>query len=213
MIELNILRERQKRYCQHRAFARLTFAYFIGLAFLAFILGVIYISERFILLDATDDIRRLSMKIRNETVLLERVGTYQNKMASLENKLVDCRAELGKRTLWTAKVAAIGESLPSGMWLTRISRTETSGEKGKAVLFVVEGALSPAIANERTTVTAFMDQLEQKTQSEFETISLREVKRVRRDQSADTVSFIVDCRVKTTAPTADGAGDGQGAKP
>ncbi|HOQ82379.1 MAG TPA: hypothetical protein PLL89_04875, partial [bacterium] len=77
MIEINLLRERQKRYYQKVFLIRVVMMYVIGFLCVLVIFGITYISNRITIMYTLDSIKSYKQKISSEQGFMQEVQKYR----------------------------------------------------------------------------------------------------------------------------------------
>ncbi|OQB72798.1 MAG: hypothetical protein BWX89_01206 [candidate division TA06 bacterium ADurb.Bin131] len=197
MIEINLLRERQKRYYQKVFLIRVVMMYVIGFLCVLVIFGITYISNRITIMYTLDSIKSYKQKISSEQGFMQEVQKYRRDAEDLSKKLFDAQKEYSKRPLWTKKFAVIVSFVPKDMWLERMYIIEGSKEKNNQNIFVIEGNLASDGLNMEKSISDFMNNIRANLSSDFSFVSLKEVKRIKKAESDDNaISFRIECGLK-----------------
>lgn len=204
MIEINILRERLEKFRGRLVFSRVIMGYLFGLLFVfSGVFGKLA-ANRIQINSIQRNIARVRASISQEQSVVNQIQTYQARMENLLKKLALCETELADRPVWTEKVRLIGESLPPGMWLTRItvsqgSQWKSATEQKGNTFFLIDGFVSQAGTREREALASFLTRLSDQAKKEFDTVILREVSRVETKEGMQ-IAFKVECLVQGKKP-------------
>jgi len=197
MIEINILRERQKRYYQRVFLMRVVLMYLIGLLCVLVIVGITYITNRITIMYTLSSIKSYSEKISGEQGFMQEVQEYYRDAENLSKKLFDAQEEYSKRPLWTKKVAVIVSFVPENMWIEKMYIIEGAKEKNTQNVFVIEGNLVSDGLNMEKSISSFMNNIRVNLSSDFSFVSLKEIKRIKKTESSDNaISFKIECGLK-----------------
>lgn len=107
------------------------------------------------------EIEDLKNKMMKEKNLIEKIKKQNIESKELLRKIMDYQGEKKERITWTSKLAEIGQSVPYGIWIDKLTgQVKYSRKNKKEKLIVIEGYVLPQVVNERKTIDMFIKNLE-----------------------------------------------------
>ncbi len=196
MIEINILRERQEKFHQKVFLIRIVSMYLIGLLCLLIIVGITYITNRVAIRYILASIKKYNDKISSEQGFVQEVQKFRQIMEDVSRKLFDAQEEYNKRPLWSKKFAVIVSAVPERMWLEKMAVVQNTQGKNVSNVFVIEGSLMSDGSDTGKTISDFMNNIRLRCSSDFSSVSLKEIKKIKKTTSSDIISFRIECGLK-----------------
>ncbi|MCX7917344.1 MAG: hypothetical protein N2589_04375 [bacterium] len=121
------------------------------------------------------DIKILEEKIQSERMIFENLKEKDKKLQMLCEKCSLYSDEYKNRVLWSKILGLIGDSLPSGMWITKLSYKNDLTGGNKNLIVIVEGFISPFYINPDKGCLIFTRKLKEKGLGILENVSLKEI--------------------------------------
>ena len=196
MIEINLLpehlRRKKKPQFLKTDMLNLSKETIIGL-FGGLIVLLIFLHLILFIVTAAKYIQYRSLKKQWAKILpaKEEVDGVLNELRSLQNKLTSIeKVTTGKRISWSSKLNDISDSIPRGLWLTKISLG--------AKIFLMEGsAISGKLGNDMASIGVFTTNL--KTRKNFmNSLKNLEVGSIQRRQikSTEVADFLITIKAQ-----------------
>lgn len=195
MVELNILRERVRRFQQRAVALRVVAVYLAGLVFMGIIFGIIYFAGTIEMNSIQRQIRHTQQKMEQQTNLLGQLKRYREDGRALLEELSYCREEVGKRVLLAGRLAFVGRCLPPEVRLERILWADRSDAQQRKTLFVIEGHTPPALETARAALLRFVENLCAGVHREFSTVEIQEMKKEGTDAESQRYFFRIVCNL------------------
>jgi len=179
-IELNIIRERYEKYVRKRIYLKLISFYILGLFFILFIIGINFLFTRRQIQKITGEIRDIKEKMMKEKNVIEKIKRQNVESKKLLQKIMDYQAEEKNRINWATKLIEIGNSVPYGVWIDKLTgEIKYTKKNKKEKIIIICGYVLPQIINERKGIDKFIKNLEKF--STFKKTFLASVKKEKKD--------------------------------
>lgn len=175
MIEINILKKRWEKYRKKFLIVKIVIYYFAGLILIFFLCSVIFFSNKFIINGIKKEIKTLENKIAAEKNLIENIKEINAKLQTLCKKCSLYEDEYKNRLLWSKNLAVISESVPSGMWISKLSYQRAFSESEKNITIIVEGFISPYYIKPEKGCLIFINNLKANGKNLFDKVLLSEI--------------------------------------
>jgi len=186
-IELNIIKGRYENYAKKRLYLRLISFYILGLVFILFIIVVNFLFTRMQISKITGEIKDIKEKMMKEKNVIEKIKRQNEESKKILRKIMDYQAEKKNRIDWAPKLAEIGNSVPYGVWIDKLTGEIKYSKKNKKEKIInIEGYVIPQLVNEKNAIDEFIKNLEK--YPSFKETFLSEVKREKRND-VDVVYF------------------------
>jgi len=186
-IELNIIKGRYEKYAKKRLYLRLICFYILGLVFILFIIVVNFLFTRMQISKITGEIKDIKEKMMKEKNVIEKIKRQNEESKKILRKIMDYQAEKKNRIDWAPKLAEIGNSVPYGVWIDKLTGEIKYSKKNKKEKIInIEGYVIPQLVNEKNAIDEFIKNLEK--YPSFKETFLSEVKREKRND-VDVVYF------------------------
>lgn len=175
MIEINILKGRWEKYKRRVLITRILIFYFGGILLILFICFGIFFSNKIIIEGIKKDIKNLEKQVKSERVIFENLKESNEKLQVLCEKCSFYENEYKNRLFWSKILSIISESIPQGMWISKLSYKKgyTTGEENLIIL--IEGFISPFYILPEKGCSIFARNLKEKGVKIFEKVSLSEI--------------------------------------
>ncbi|MCM8821225.1 MAG: PilN domain-containing protein [Candidatus Omnitrophica bacterium] len=196
MIELNLLKKRQEKFYQKVLLIRILSVYIIGFLCLLIILGISYFSNRISIKSTLASIENYNQKIKNEQQAVQILEKYREEMERTAKILFFAQEEYRTRTLWTRRFNIIGNSVPEGIWLSKMSISQTAREEKNQKTLVIEGFVMQGSINAGKLITQFMNNIKNNSGTEFSNITLAEVKQSDKTSKYRSTLFKIECDLR-----------------
>ncbi len=191
MIELNIIRESLAKFKRKRVIINLFIIYFGGLAFILLALSMNYFGNRIEVSRISHDIGIIKKKMEKESAVISLMKKKSRDTEDLLDRMSFFISQAENRILWTNKIGFISRSLPSGVWLSRISSSRPMTDNDPRQL-EIEGYILHGTANERLLIDRFIRNLG--SGGYFEKVKLAEISRNPKEKR-EAVFFKVSCDI------------------
>ncbi|HOK56735.1 MAG TPA: hypothetical protein PKV21_09290 [bacterium] len=183
MIEINLLKRRLEKYRKKILLIRFIIFYLTGLVTIFLICGIFYLSNKIIIERIKNEIKNLDKEIMAEKVIFENLKTNDKKLQILCQKCSFYEDEYKDRILWSDIFWIISDSLPSGIWIKKLSYKKGYTQKGKNFNIFIEGYISPYYIQPEKGCSYFAKNLMEKGKSIFEKISLLEIRKEKKEDN------------------------------
>jgi len=200
-IELNIIKGRYEKYAKKRLYIRLIGLYILGLVFVLFTIGVNFLFTRIQIQKITGEIKNIKEKMMKEKNVIEKIKRQNAESKKLLQKIMDYQAEKKNRIDWAPKLAEIGNSVPYGVWIDKLTGEIKYSKKNKKEKIInIEGYVLPQLVNEKNALAEFIKNLEK--YHSFKKTFLSEVRREKKND-IEVVYF----KIKTVINEKNGNGN------
>lgn len=183
MIEVNILKVRLEKYKRKILILRILIFYLAGLILIILICSAVFFSNKLIVDGIKKEIKNLENKAKAERIFFENLKKSDEKLQILCKKCSFYEDEYKNRVIWSRNLAIISESLPDGMWLSRLSYKKEFTENGKKIIILLDGFISPFYIKPEKGCLIFARNLKEKGSNIFEKISLIEITKGQKDDN------------------------------
>lgn len=196
MIEINLLKTRQEKFYQKLLLIRILFIYVIGFIFLLIVLGISFLSNRIAIKSVMGAIEKYNQRIKEYQSVIKTLENYKSEIDKLARLLFLGQEEYKKRILWGKRFSIIVSSVPEGIAINKMLLSEnTIGEKTQKVL-IIEGSVIPGIENVSGVLTQFINGIKNNSNSEFNSVSLAEIKKSDKSAGTQGTLFKIECELK-----------------
>jgi len=201
-IELNIIKERYEKYVRKQLYLKLISFYILGLFFILFIIGINFLFTRRQIQKITGEIKDIKEKMIKEKNIIEKIKKQNVESKKLLQKIMDYQAEKKNRIDWAPKLVEIGNSVPYGIWIDKLTgEIKYTKKNKKEKIIIICGYVLPQIINERKGIDKFIKNLEKC--STFKKTFLASVKKEKKD-NINVIYF----EIKTTINEKNGESKG-----
>jgi len=195
MIEVNLLKDRWEKYLKRVIALKFLLFYFIFLFFILIIFGILFLSNRMILANIQNDIEKIQKEIGSGKYLYENLKNLDEECSLLCKKFLFYEDEYKNRITWSDKLQIISESIPDGMWVSKLYSKKEYTSNGKNFSIVIEGFISPEIISPEKGIFIFLRNLKEKGYGFFDSIKLSEIKRGKIEEN-DVYYFKLESALK-----------------
>jgi Tfp pilus assembly protein PilN len=116
-------------------------------------------------------LHKLNSQVNEKLPRAKEIATMKEEIKKLEEQQQIMSKLFGKRFIWSQKLNYLSDSLPQGLWLTRIIITEN--------IFSLEGTAVSTKAEEMKTINSFLESLKANPEfvSDFSDLALKSIQR------------------------------------
>jgi len=192
-IELNIIKGRYEKYVKKHLYIRLICLYILGLVFVLFIIGINFLFTKRQIQKITGEIKDIKEKMMKEKNVIEKIKKQNVESKKLLQKIMDYQAEKKNRINWAPKLAEIGNSVPYGVWIDKLTGEIKYSKKNKKEKIInIEGYVLPQLISEKNALEEFIKNLEK--YPSFKKTFLAEVKREKKND-IEVVYFKIKTKI------------------
>jgi Tfp pilus assembly protein PilN len=186
MKNLNLLRSRLDKYYHRMIIRRIFIFYFTGLLVICGFISLEYFNKKREVRREKKAVNRIEKQLLEEKELIRRLTNYQKETDKYLRQIQAYKNALEEKVIWTPKLLLFSQSLPSGVFLRKISWDKDKNS------FIVEGFVAGE-SERRERLSAFITSLKKNNRQEFKDIVLNRAARETSRKGEIALRFELKC--------------------